>query len=243
MWLVICDPNDSAALWAYAGLRERGLSPLVLITPHELACSTWSEHRIGCNEVTFEIAVPGGQKLVSSDIRGVLNRLSELPVEHLVFSSEEETRYVIQEWNALILSWMTCIGAVSINKASPRGLAGAWRSPAERNALAARARLPVAPLTLSSGYEAELTHPSEAERAVMVLGGRVFGDEVQPRIAEACVQLAALAETTLLGIYFSFEQGGLLFRTADPLPDLRIGGLDFFDHLHVCLTRQAMQAP
>ncbi len=235
MWVVLCDPGDRSGLWAYAGLRKRGLAPLELITPHELAYSTWSVHNVGARGSHFEIALARGGKLVSDEIKGVLNRLAEVPTDHLIFGSDDETHYAIQEVNALVLSWMACIGPVSINRATARGLAGTWRSPAEWTLLAAKAGLPVSMLRVSSECEAGLKEPLGGARSFIVLGKRVFGGELPRPISEACIRLANMAETHLLGIDFFVDRDQIRFTNATPMPDLRIGGVEFVDHLHGCL--------
>lgn len=237
MWLVLCNPTDSAALWAYAGLRDRGLRPLELVASHEFSYSTWSVHYVDEHGANFEIALQGGRKLISSEIKGVLNRLSEIPVDHLVFTSEEETRYAGQELSALVLSWMACISPVSINKTSPRGLSGAWRSPLEWALLAAHAGLQVPPVRLSSHRVYDVVEPFAGTRCFIVLGERVFGGELPPQIAQACVRLAHLAEIDLLGVELGFDQEhGMPFISATPLPDFRLGGRGFIEHLYHHLT-------
>ena len=233
MWLVLCDPTDRAALWAYAGLRDRGLVPLELISPHALVCSRRSVHRVDSRGARFEIDLPDGRRLSSGEVDGVLNRLSTVPVEHLVFDSEAETRYAVEELHALVLSWMACVGAVAVNRPSPRGLAGAWRSPAEWAMLARQAGLPTRPLRLSSLGARRPPESLVNTRSLIVLGRHTFGDPVPESIGGACVTLAALAETDVLGVELcAHGDGGLAFAGATPLPDLRRGGDAFIAALH-----------
>ena len=241
MWLVLCEPSDGAALWAYAGLRDRGLSPLELISPQALVCSTRSVHRIGEHGASFEIGLPDGRRLSSGDIKGVLNRWSNVPTNHLIGASESETRYAAEELNALVLSWLACIGRVAINRPSPRGLPGAWRSGSEWAMLAARAGFPVAALRLSSHHAPVVQAPAIETRSLIVLGGRIFGAELPPHVAQACARLAQLADTDLLGIELHIDTAHrMYFGAATPWPDLRIGGRGLIDHLHHCLTSPAM---
>jgi len=236
MWVVLCDPADHAALWAYAGLRDRGLTPLELISPQALVCSTWSAHRIDGTSAGFEIRMPDGRMLASRDIAGLLNRLSFIPTDHLAFSSEQETNYAREELNALVLSWLACIGPAAINRPNPRGIGGAWRSPAEWHVLAARAGLPTAPLRLSS-HGAAVPRPIAAKQSFIVLGQRVFGGELPPSLADGCVRLAALAEVDLLGIELHADRARrIVFGGANPLPDLRVAGRAFLDALHLRLA-------
>jgi len=60
----------------------------------------------------------------------------------------------------------------------------------------------------------------------VVLGDRVFGPSFPPEIRAACLRLAQLSKTTLLGIEFTASASGNVwtFAGATPMPDLRMGG-------------------
>ncbi|SCF02405.1 hypothetical protein GA0074695_2933 [Micromonospora viridifaciens] len=237
MWLILCDPSDHAALWAFTGLHVRGLSPLELVCAQELACATFSAHRIGRHNSMFEIHLPDGRTLLSTEIQGVLNRLSHVPTDHLAFASEPDARYAADELTALVLSWIACVGAVTVNRPSPRGLAGAWRSPAEWNVLAARSGLPVPRMPLSTLIRQAPELPT-ATRSVIVLGEFVFGDGVPTDIARACVRLARSVDADLLGLQLHLDHElRARFAGATYLPDLRLGGQGLLDELHRHLTR------
>ncbi|MFJ2578090.1 hypothetical protein [Kitasatospora aureofaciens] len=247
MWLVLCDPGDQAALWAYAGLRERGLDPLELLSPHTLISSTRSAHRIDQLGARFEIGLPDGRVLASRDIDGVLNRVAFAPVGPLPFATQADALYAREELSALLLSLLTCIAPVSVNRPCANGLCGAWRSAAEWTVLAARAGLPVPPARLSSRPGVEPGRAADGSGRVLVLGEHVFGEHVSHDgesrdLAKACGQLARLAGTDLLGIDLLgidlHRNGGhrVAFGGANPLPDLRLGGDAFLDRLLDHLT-------
>jgi hypothetical protein len=230
MWVVLCEPSDHAALWAFAGLRERGLAPLSLVSPQALVCSLRLNHWIENGAAGFDIRMPNGDTLASRDIRGLLNRVAFTPTQHLAFASESERRYAAGELEALVLSLLAGLGCATVNRPSPRGLAGAWRMPAEWAVLAARSGLGTAPLRLSSRGAAAAS-AAGARHKVIVLGARVFG-RVPRDVAQACLRLAASAETELLGIELQADAQGLRFAAADALPDLRLAGPAFIDALH-----------
>ncbi|MCQ6556830.1 hypothetical protein NPS70_27115 [Streptomyces sp. C10-9-1] len=269
MWLVLCGPEDRSALWAYEGLRERGLAPIDVVEPETLTRSARSAHRVDEDRASFEIALPDGRTLASGDIDGLLNRLTWAPVDHLVFASRADTCYAMEEMSALVLSWLRCVAPVAVNRPSPRGLSGAWRSPAEWTVLASAAGLPVSPLSLSSRVLAE-AHPygrDEAEgdasstataHTVVVLGDHVFGGDPVRALAPACRRLARLADAELLGIDLDLgdrvdqvdvdrlggvDRGDVRFLRATPMPDLRVGGDALLDSLHEHLTRLPLETP
>lgn len=236
MWLVLCDPGDQSALWAHARLRERGLEPLELLSPQTLLGATRLAHRVGWHDASFEINLPDGSILASQDVSGVLNRVATAPFGLLPFDSPADALYAREELGALLLSLLTCLAPVSINRPRADGLCGAWRSAAEWTMLATMAGLPAPTARISSnpGPGTRCGEPNPTR--VLVLGERVFGSPA-PAANEACVRLARLARTDLLGIELHPGDGQrMLFGGASPLPDLRSGGDAFIDHLLAHLT-------
>ncbi|MFF8407575.1 hypothetical protein ACF06P_38825 [Streptomyces sp. NPDC015684] len=237
MWLVLGDPADRAAAWAYEGLRQRGLRPLQLLTPDALIRSARQEHRVGADGTSFHIRLADGRPLASSDIRGVLNRIVRAPVHPPVLATRADSDYAAEELNALMLSWLLCVAPVTVNRPSPAGFCGAWRTSAQWAVLAARAGLPVPVTTLSSRTG---TAPRElpATHSVVVLKKQVFGGErlpdarCLPDVLPACVRLARLAGTHLLGVGLHHDGEAVSFTGATPVPDLRIGGGALLDGLH-----------
>jgi hypothetical protein len=233
MWLVLCDPADAAALWAFAGLRARGLAPLELVSPRALVCALRTVHRVDRRGACFDIALADGRTLDSRNLDGVLNRLAVVPVDHLRVAPDSEARYAGEEVSALVLSWLACIAPVCLNRTTPRGLAGALRAPSEWTIMAAHAGLATPPVRLSSRAAAFPALPSSARRSVIVLGAHVFGHAVPPPVGKACGALARMADTDLLGIELDVAPDGAhRFAGATPLPDLRIGGSPLLDALH-----------
>ncbi|MDN3295826.1 hypothetical protein QWM81_17570 [Streptomyces ficellus] len=230
MWLVLCDPADDAALWAGAGLRERGLAPLDVIAPRTLVSSARSVHRLDSGRACFEIALPNERVLRSDDIDGVLNRLVHVPLEDLALASQADLSYAARELSALVLSWLECVAPVMVNRPDPRGTAGAWRTAAEWTVLAATAGLPVGPLPLTSRRTSEPATPPTT--SAVVVGEHVFCDEPVRHLAPACGTLARLAGTDLLGVDLGADDRHPRFAGATPLPDLRRGGSPLIDRLY-----------
>ena len=75
MWLMICSAQDAAALWAYHGLRARGLHPLELLTPEMLTAGTRWDHTVGVDADNFTITLDDGRVIDNRYVNGVINRL------------------------------------------------------------------------------------------------------------------------------------------------------------------------
>ena len=83
MWLMICSAQDESALWAYYGLRARGLNPLELVTAEMLTTSARWEHTVGVDGANFTVTLADGRVINNRRINGVVNRLTHVPLHHL----------------------------------------------------------------------------------------------------------------------------------------------------------------
>lgn len=244
LWVVLCEKDDRSALWAYLGLKTRGLQPIELVSSDVLAYSRRWEHRLSGHSASIEITLFDGRKIQSDRIWGVLNRLSEVKSDHLSRSSPADREYAIQELGSFFLSWLNCLPQPILNPATPLGLPGHFRHASEWAILASKAGLPTPPYLKTSNepdnefgdHQGRLVPTSEVSTIVIVIGDQVAASNnliMAPSYLEAaCIRLSKLANTPLLGIEFATDANGeWLFAGATPLPDLRLGGEDLLNKL------------
>lgn len=239
MWLVLCPGYDAPALWAFEGLRARGLAPLELVRAESLPQSRRWEHRVGADGAGVRVELPDGRVLRSEEVRGVLNRLTHVTVGPLAATRDHD--YITQEFTAFFMSWLYALPGPILNRPTPQGLGGRWRHASEWVLLASSVGLPVPPYRLSSldGHdelatgERRLFPPGTPTRQAVVVGGVTFAPEGMPaELSDACARLAAAADTPLLGVDFAEgARGRWTFAGATPLPDLRAGGGPLLDAL------------
>jgi hypothetical protein len=239
VYCVFCPANDLAALWAYWGLKRRGLSSLEIVTPEVLVYNRRLEHRLQDGCTLARLTLQDGRVLDSAAIRGALNRIVSLPQEHFGSASQADQVYAVQEQHAIYLSLLYSLPGALINRPGPRSLVGDLRSPAEWVWQAGKAGIPTLPIRLGSspsdGIFRALPDEHDAVHAI-VLDGKIFGQlknqKVSGAFTDSIGQLAALSGLRLLGLDFSLgSDGGLLFASATPIPDLRVGGEALLDAL------------
>lgn len=238
MWLMICSAQDTPALWAYQGLHARGLNPIELVTVEMLTTKAKWEHTVGIDGANFNITLPDGRAINNRFVKGAVNRLTHVPLDHLAGAPDFE--YATQEYTALFMSWLKALPSPIFNAPQSQGLSGAWRHVSEWVCLAAQAGLPTP--SYSQGSHDEIDESTQIRRIVpdgtpttmaITLGDHVFGPMLPPRISAACKELARIVETPLLGIELTVgpPQGLWTFAGATPLPDLRLGGEALLDEL------------
>ena len=83
MWLILCSGEDASAFWAHRGLQARGLNPLELVTADMLTNNAKWEHRVGTDGAYINITLADGRVIDNRKVRGVLNRLTHVPLRHL----------------------------------------------------------------------------------------------------------------------------------------------------------------
>ncbi len=241
VWLVIAGDYDEAARWAAERLPSAGLDPLLFITDTDLAGGTW-DHRLGADGAATRLTLADGRVIDSREVQGTLNRLQLAPLPPL---APEDRDYGFHEMSALMMSWLASLPGPVLNPPDTRGLAGAWRSPAEWAQLTAEAGLPAAQVTIdtaaewSEGEGWRMWPPfAQIHEDVIVVGRAVFAlQPLDESTLAGCRQFACLAQTPLLGIVFSCGTCGGTPEIVGvtPLPDLRAGGQELIEALAVAL--------
>jgi hypothetical protein len=245
MFLVLCEANDAPALWAYQGLKTRGLDPIWLLTPENLILNLKLEHRLTKYRISTVIELADGRCLRSEEVKGVLNRFADVPLAHLSKADVRDQIYAHEELFALFLSWMYALPCPMVNTPKPFGLSGRWRREAEWTWLALKAGLPTQIYQQSSTDimceqrgGSRIVPSGAALRTVIVLGEKVFGLDAPAAIQSSCRVLGQLAEVDLLGIQFmSGAAGPWTFAGVLLMPDLREGGNEFLDELAAWLSQ------
>ncbi len=248
MWLVLSSSTDASAHWAYGGLRARGFAPLEMISAEALAYSQRWEHRLGSDGVGISLTLSDGRTISNGEVRGVLNRLTYVPTQHLFVTRDHD--YMSQEFTAFFMSWLYALPQPVLNRPTPQGLCGPWRHVSEWVLLASQAGLPTLPFRQSS---LDTINEMKVERKVFPAGTPIIqtitvGSHVSspqkmpPEIDEGCRRLAAMTGTALLGVDFARTPAGAwAFAGATPVPDLRPGGEPLLDALATALRTNAQQ--
>lgn len=242
MWLVICSAQDASAIWAYQGLRRRGLNPVELVTAEALTTNVRWEHTVGIDGANINITLADGRVIDNRNIKGVLNRITHVPLGHL--SGAPDYEYATQEYTALFMSWLRALPAPMFNDVDSQGLSGAWRHASEWVYLANQAGLPTAAYTQTSHDDIDDTVqlrrllPKDTPTSMVItVGDKVFGPYMPPAVSRSCRELARVSRTPLLGIELAAGNSpyAWTFASATPMPDLRMGGEQLLDTLAVSL--------
>lgn len=237
MWTILCASHDHAAIWAWDGLRSRGLKPVELVTAECLAFSPAWDHRVGSDGAHVKIALQDGRVVCSSQICGVLNRLTAPSPDLIAHAIPTDSEYATCELQAFYLSWLNSLSGVVINRPSPLGLSGGWRHTSEWAIRAARAGLRVASYRQSARDAADrgyfpLTPEGVTPATVIVLRDKVFGAVMPEAINAACIRMARAENVEMFGIdLYQGAEGEWMFGYATPTPNLLIGGEPLLDYM------------
>jgi hypothetical protein len=216
VWLVLSDAKDDEAHWASQGLARLGRETIEFVTAEDLVRGQL-QHRLGPGGNEFVALLTDGRRVASGEVSAVLNRLIGPPQGAFSDAALADRLYAEQEWWAFTLGWLQTLADRVVNPAGPRGLCGAWRYPSEWRLLAH-----------SAGLSAAEYHPGTAEGIidgqVLVIGNQALVADGLEGLGRACLQLAALAGTPLLEVWFTRAGGKPLVVGATPLPRLSPGG-------------------
>lgn len=239
--LVLSDDGDPVGPWLAEGLTSRGMAPVLHLTTGDLLGPTTWVHTVGNDGAAFTARLSDGTELKSQNVAGVVNQIGFIPPSYTASMVEADREYASHEVNAFFLSWLNSVDAPILNPPSSRGLAGAWRPASEWASLAAKAGLGHTPLT-STGPEptSPWSEGSPPHRTAITVDGEIVDDGLDEETRQACLRLADLASTPLLGIEFIIGDGGdLVFAGASPQPPLPVAGEAIIDALAYVMERSA----
>jgi hypothetical protein len=208
------------------------MKPVEFVSPLELVCARRLQYEAGNGSQPRASAdLSGGRRIDVRQLRGTLNRATQVDFPQVRCAMTSERGYVRSEMEAMMLAWLGALPAPVFNPAHPSGWAGAECHPFDWALRAQAAGF----LTSAHrcGYRG-LEFPSIQGRHTtshIIFGRRSF--PALPReMEQAAVRLAESSGVPLLGITLAWQEDGqVLFVGATPLPDLRTGGDAFLDAL------------
>lgn len=228
-WLVIASSRDASARWVYDRLCALDPAKIECVTDADLMDAIW-RHEVSDDGCRTILTLADGRQIDTSQVSGVLNRLTHIPAEMVAKVTPDDREYARQELYALVLSWLQSFEGHVLNPPDAMGLCGAWRSDAEWAMLAHDAGIPSMPVNSGKQTGGWLSYPSMAISPpnVVVIGDDVFSRvEVNEATSDKYRALAKRANTPILGLYFVDD----LLSGATPLPDLRAGGDDLIESI------------
>ena len=227
MRLLLCEPSDVSALWAWRALRARGMQ-LELVTSDALAASVRWEHRLRRGPPFTRIDLVDGRRLDSRELHGVVNRLVAPPRLPAAVTSGDRD-YAAQEMWALWTSWLAGLPEPMLGRPAPQSLCGPYLHISEWLMLAVGAGLRTPPWRGdATGFEDGPVAARPSVTTLIVVAGAVVGRPAPAPIVVGAQALAREVGGSLLGLAFD---PSWTFLGATPLPDLRRGGDPLLDVL------------
>lgn len=225
MWLLLCTPDDASALWLYHCLQQQHTYvPIEIVTPAELLYSVRWVETLGIPDAQFEITLSDGRRIRSTIVRGVINRLTEVPTQQLAYFAASDRAYVHMEWHALLFSWLHRLPRV-VNPPVPPGLSGTLYTWSEWQIYAHRVELPTRGYALQSGVPPALESSVTFYRGVS-MAGQWYGTPIPALYQTACARLVQTTQAVLLEICLGrAADGSWFFVEATPFADFRCGGV------------------
>lgn len=215
--LIIAEPSDSAALWLNRVLGTMLPGQVRLLTPGQLFYAPRQTQRKSDSIDQIEFDLHNQQQVHSDRLRGVINRVLQLPDRHLSQVAQGDRDYATGEMHAFALGWLACLPCPVLNPPTPGSLCGAHHPELVAMHLAALAGLP--PLA----DEERLDAPEGVDDHI-VLDSAILGADLPQHEAQAIQTLAQLWGARLLQVQTRLLKGQRFFHGATPLVNYPFGG-------------------
>lgn len=240
MTVILCHSTDPAALWLAASMRQLGFE-VDVVTVEQLVFSRRIVFRMNGTGDSGSVELTGGRLLRPEAISGLINRVRYLPTQHFEHAQPPDRAYAESELSAFMLGWINGAAGRVINPPLPFDLGGGTFPKATLMHLAAIAGIATGGWDASADETGRATSLGEANRAVIVFEGRVFGPLLPRALQDACRGLASLLGTPLLQIDLHQSPSGTWrFVDATGMADFRLGRTALVKALAYALsTREA----
>jgi hypothetical protein len=224
MRVILCHPDDQAALWLAQTLAADA-TDLTVVSVEELVFSRSIVHRMTSRGDTGAVRLADGRTLRPESIAGLVNRVRYLPTQHFAHADTAERAYATAELSAFLLAWLNGIRGRVLNPPRPFALGGGVMYPAAVTHAAATAGLPTGPwFGSTSGQGIEAPRPA-ITHAVTVLDNRIYGPLLPRQMQDGCVRLSVLLGVPLLQVLLHHApDAGWRFVDATPFVDFQAAG-------------------
>jgi hypothetical protein len=203
MIVILANKNDAAA----RALVDQAHGEAHLLSARDLSQPGWRHRPTGGEE----IALIGGRRMAPSDISAVVTRIPAVAPQMLGHIQLSDREFVAAEMNAFLLSWLSRLGCLVVNRPTAGCLMGPAWSHERWLVEGYRAGFEPCARTLPAPFP-----PPEATRSVVVVGDACVGDAARD-LGERARALARRAGVTLVG--FRVDDRDRLIAV-EPWPDL-----------------------
>jgi hypothetical protein len=212
--VVIASAIDDEAI----SLVDRWRSDVAVLTPLDLSCSGW---RIEMDQPDSHF-VAAGTRYCSTEITGVLTRLSAVPATEMLVVANDDREYAACEATATLAWWLATLQCPVVNSPTPASLIGTTRHPMHWGAIARELGVPVH----DALHDPRAVADVESVTWCTVLDGRPLGDHDR-ETARAATALAATTSSRLCAFGFARPTMSLCaVSLLPPLTDDLFGRLD-----------------
>ena len=195
MIVILARQGDESARSLAARWSAHGA---LLLSPPDLSIPGWQYNPLVAEA---SAAVISRRAIGTSEITGVLTRLSWVFEHELIQVAPNDRAYAASEMNAFLLALLDGLACPLLNRPTATCLSGpCWRKERWVH-FAARLGIPVCPVRREARLSDALSpeEPQSPSKSVTVVGDRCFG-ETEKAIADCARRLASAAGLDLLGV-------------------------------------------
>lgn len=232
MIIILCEPDDTSALWLASELELRERDCRILL-PEELIVDSRLSLRLGSKGTSACVQLADGMLLDHNSTTAIVNRMQRFPVPVMDNASEHDIVYASEEARAAIVAWCSSLTCPILSPPTPYGPAGNSASDLVWRFRAASLGISTEDLTIGSCSIGQAEH--QYEHYVLKIGNRMLipvGSKQSSTAASAAQCLADYYSEALFTARFRLlPHDEALFLGIETLPNLRAFGTPVVDAL------------
>ena len=238
MVCVLLNNNDAPGLWLSRSLQNFGRKNIKLISAEELVYAPSFRCGFQNGEAFFNLQLHSGFVFSNQTVTSVINRIQQLPLQHIQSFIMEDRDYASTELNAVFVFLFSILPNNIFNATTVRGFCGKRRSLSEWTILAQQSGFKTAEIIYQNDQlQNSIDSENRLVQSILVFNEKCYGDAGNnfPQAAACCISLGKLCNEKILEIYFYAEDGNTFFVSAVTQPSFKNVTPDFINDVNSLL--------
>ena len=237
MVCVLLNNNDAPGLWLSRSLQKLGRKNIKLISAEELVYAPSFRCGFQNGKAFFNLQLHSGFVFSNQTVTSVINRIQQLPLQHIQSFIMEDREYASTELNAVFVFLFSILPNNIFNATTVRGFSGKRRSLLEWTMLAQQSGFKTTEIIYQNDQLQNSIDAENSLQSILVFNEKCYGDGRNnfPQAAACCVSLGKLCNEKILEIWFYDEDGNTLFVSAGTQPSFKNVTPDFINDVNKLL--------
>ena len=235
MVCVLLNNDDAPALWLSRSLQHSGRKNIQLISAEELVYAPFFRCGFQNGRAFFYLQLQSGFIFSNQTVSSVINRIQQLPLQHIQSFKMNDREYASTELNAVFVFLFSLFPNNIFNETTVRGFCGKRRSLLEWTILAQQSGFKTTEIIYQNNQLQNFINvENNTLQCILVFNEKCYGRVTNnfPQAAGCCLSLGKLCNEKILEIWFYEQDEEIFFVSALTQPSFKNVTPDFINDIN-----------